>query len=967
MKKCKLHIRQLTACIACGVLLVQALVPSLGVSAENVSDTASVVDPLNSELYADYYSEYSAIAKGNDIVLNGTDFTSAENPDNAYGKFEDKSAALLGEKNKWCEWRVSVPTDAVYALYPTYCQIPGTRTTISVSVTVDGEFPYTEAASFTLPRLWRDGIEDGAAFSTDAKGGDVRPQQVEVQRWYEYPFTDVQGLYSEPYMFYLSAGVHVIRLESPIDSFMISALRLGFDKEPVYYKDYIAEFNEADYLKTETVTIQAEYAYEKNSKTLYPTYDRASADITPYDASDIKMNTIGQTNWSKNGEFISWKASVAEAGLYKIAFHAHQSFNQGMSSYRGFRVNGEYPFAEAKSIEFVYDSSWYIKTLGNGNEDYYVYLKPGDIISLECTPGAMGDVLRGVQENVRKLNDLYREILIITGSSPDIYRDYKIEKQIPDVSERMLSIRDELESLMKRIEAISGSGASQASTILQMSEMLDELGKDPYYITRRFSNFKTEIENLASLILSLQEQPLELDWIAFVPQNREIPSGKAGFFKNLAYGFNKFLYSFTQDYDSLENEDTTGKTLNLWVSTGRDQAQVLNNMISSYFTPQYNVNVKLSLIDTGNTMLQAALAGKGPDLAIMVAADLPVNLAMRDGLVDLSKYDFSELKSVTTEAAWAPLYYNGGLYGVPESEIFELLFYRTDIFKELDITPPDTWDDFYEVMKVLQSNHLQVGLLEVDGTNLGVSAGIGHFNKFLFQNGGTYYNDALTATLFDTEVSYQAFEKWVELYSRYKIDRDFNFYNRFRNGEMPMSIQGYNMYNQLMSAAPEIKGLWAVAPIPGTAKADGSVDRTESSTVTASIVLNAAEKHGVVDECVDFIRWWTGSEMQAKYGNELEAVLGVASRYSPASIEALEQISWTVDELSVLKEQRESLYNVPQIPGNYVVTRSLTSAFRSALNGNNTPRRALLLYNDDINKEITRKRKEFGLEGGTDK
>ena len=391
--------------------------------------------------------------------------------------------------------------------------------------------------------------------------------------------------------------------------------------------------------------------------------------------------------------------------------------------------------------------------------------------------------------------------------------------------------------------------------------------------------------------------------------------------------------------------------------------QILNNMISDSFTVKTGTNVKLSLINTGMTMIQATLAGKGPDVALMVSKDLPVNLAMRGALMDLSDYDFSQLKSETAESAWTSFYYNGGLYGIPESETFQLLFYRTDIFEELGLKgPPNTWDEFYDYMEIIQKNNFSVGVMEIDGTNYGVSAGIDIFSMFLYQRGGRFYNEKLDKTLFDTEVAYQAFKEWVNLYDTYGLDRSFSFYNVFRSGEMPMALQGYGAYNQLMAAAPEITGLWDFAPIPGTLRADGKIDRSQNSGVTASVILDAARKHGVADECVEFVKWWTSAEIQTRYGKELEAILGVAARYAPANHVALRNLGWTKDELKVLEESLEWTVNMEQIPGNYLVSRSLTSAARAAMSDKQTIRRALLLYNIDINEEIARKRAEFGLD-----
>ncbi len=51
-----------------------------------------------------------------------------------------------------------------------------------------------------------------------------------------------------------------------------------------------------------------------------------------------------------------------------------------------------------------------------------------------------------------------------------------------------------------------------------------------------------------------------------------------------------------------------------------------------------------------------------------------------------------------------------------------------------------------------------------------------------------------------------------------------------------------------------------------------------------------------------------------------------------------------------------------EVPGNYLLKRSITSAFRSVMSGKNAARRALTIYNKDINDEIARKRQEFGLD-----
>jgi ABC-type glycerol-3-phosphate transport system substrate-binding protein len=288
-----------------------------------------------------------------------------------------------------------------------------------------------------------------------------------------------------------------------------------------------------------------------------------------------------------------------------------------------------------------------------------------------------------------------------------------------------------------------------------------------------------------------------------------------------------------------------------------------------------------------------------------------------------------------------------------------MLFYRKDILEKLKLTPPQTWEEFYHVISILQQNNLQAGILETNALNAGISSGISIFEKFLIQNGGTYYNDQLTKTAFDTKTAYDAFTQWVELYTEYGLDRSFDFYNRFRTGEMPVGIQPYTMYNQLYVAAPEIRGLWGFTLVPGTEKQDGSIDRAETAGGTAAIMLSDAKDP---EAAYQFIDWWTSAEIQTRFGNELEAILGVAARYDTANKEAFANLAWSDAESETLIQQWEKVTDVPQIPGNYFIARCLTNAFRTVVDEDRNPVRTLNTYNKDMNSEIIRKRKEFKLD-----
>lgn len=928
---------------------------------ENGSDNLSGDNNINYEIddssYLVYYNKYRKVERPlTDVVLT-TESVDVE--DNTVFRSIDEKNAVIIDKNSFVQWSFDIEEAGVYSIYPCYYPLEGTGRDILLKLEIDNKLPYSECSNLSLNRLWQDEIkDDDVRFLRDSSGDEMKPLQVEAPRWNERPFYNEMGLYSEPYLFYFEKGSHTVKLTGVSESVALSSIKIHNEPELISYKEYHSKFSRNDLADVkELIYLQAENSYEKTSQDLYPVYDRSSAATMPNSPTAIKINTIGKSNWSEYGEQISWEVNVPKAGLYKIAFRARQNYNSGMNSYRNLYINGEIPFKEAKNITFSYDQKWQIVNLG-GNNSYYVWLEPGDILTLECTTGNMSSVIRTLQQSVLDLNELYRKIIVVTGSTPDIYRDYYLEDQIPELVDSLKRLKVKLDNIIVVMDELNGGKSTLSPTVKMMSTMLSEFYKDTYFIPERLSNFKSNIESLGSLINTLGNQALELDYICFVPSGVKEPKASANFFKSISYTFLQFISSFTEDYRMQQST----KSLEVWVATGRDQAQILKAMIEDSFVTQYKTKVNVSLVDTGDNLIKATLAGKGPDVALMIPRETPVNLAMRGMLVDLDEYLTKDDLTNFRSSALKPFYFQNKLYALPETESYDVLFYRSDILSELGIDVPKTWDEFYSAIKILQSNNLNVGVPEVDSGNAGVSAGISTFCKFLFQTGGTFYNEKLNDTTFETALAQNAFTKWVELYSLYGLDRGYDFFNYFRSGDMPLAIANISSYNQLAEAAPEIKGLWSFTNIPGTINSEGIIDCSEPSNVTGSIIISGAEKRGVVKESVEFIKWWTGEESQTRFGNELEATLGIAARYYTANLKAINNLNWTDDELNKINEQGIWIKNVDQIPGNYMVNRSLTNAFRAAVRGTNTPARSLSIYNKDITAEILRKREEFNLD-----
>lgn len=155
--------------------------------------------------------------------------------------------------------------------------------------------------------------------------------------------------------------------------------------------------------------------------------------------------------------------------------------------------------------------------------------------------------------------------------------------------------------------------------------------------------------------------------------------------------------------------------------------------------------------------------------------------------------------------------------------------------------------------------------------------------------GNFFSEDGQTLTT-DSAVGQQAFQEWIDFYLEYSFPLNKNEYNRFRTGEMPLAVTSYTLYNQLTAAAPDIRGLWEMLPIPGVRQADGTIDRAEVAGGTACVMLGSSDHKA---DAWTFMKWWVSADTQAEYGRGVEMALGEAARYTPANQEALERLGWT--------------------------------------------------------------------------
>ena len=959
--------RRILAALAAGMLLVSAAPwGALAEKADKAGETGRL--PEAAEGAASDIPDYFGYTQVHGeqprakmpVTLPAKEGALSENDAERRAEYEGETDVAILQNGGWIEWSFTLSESALYTLDLRYIALPGTGRDLKAAFALDGAAPFFGASELVLNRVWKD--EEKGEMAQDKQGNDLIPNQVEVFEYQNLLLTDNSGFLSGAFEVYLEAGEHTIRLTNNDDAMGVASLTLAGKEELPSYAEVKAEYDEMGYRPVGGAYVeqQAEKTEKKSSQILYPVYDHTEAATVPNDPAKIRRNVIGQSNWSDSGMWITYQVEAPEEGLYLLSIKYRQNSQLGMSTYRNIYVNGEIPFREFENVSFPFNFNWRNMTVSDAEGNpCYVYLRKGtNEIRLEATVGKWTDILQEVNALNTEMNNLYRRIIVVTSTSPDTYRDYQLDVEIDGLVDTLQRLSDSLSSLADTFDAVNGEKSTQSETLRRVAEQLQSFAEDPDEIPSRLGNFRDNIGTISTWLLNNVKQPLEIDYFVFRSTDQELPAAKAGFFQSLWFGVRQFLATFSSDYNSMDDWETD-EAITVWSTDGRDQVQVLKDLITNEFTPQTGIRVNLNVVQTG--FIEATLAGLAPDVGIGMARGQPVNLACRGALVDLSQFDtFGEVMARFSEDAAVPYQYDGATYALPVTQLFFMMFYRTDIFGELGLAVPQTWDEVDDVVAVLQRKNMTMGLPYTTVTaQTAVDTGVGAkdlFSLLLLQYGGTYYNEDQTATALDSRVALDAFKRWTGYYTELGFDLTYDFNTRFRTGEMPLAIQSVGMYSTLQAAAPEIRGQWAMAPVPGIERGDGSIDCLVGASGTAGVIFEKAENK---EACWRFLDWYTSTETQKEFGARVENLLGPAARYQTANIEAFNDLPWSSAELENLEFQRSFVKEIPEVPGSYFVARCLDNAFRDVLYSSKNPRTALEAENENINRELERKRIEL--------
>lgn len=277
----------------------------------------------------------------------------------------------------------------------------------------------------------------------------------------------------------------------------------------------------------------------------------------------------------------------------------------------------------------------------------------------------------------------------------------------------------------------------------------------------------------------------------------------------------------------------------------------IDQAVDAYNAAHDDVHVTLETVTAGPdggyaTMQSAVQAGNAADVA-QIGYDAIPDFLINDALEDITEY-VSDDADLFTEWQWQTGVFDGAVYSVPQASGPLGQFYRADVFEDLGIEYPETWDEFYEAAKVVREDDRYIAAFAFNQAPwmIGLAE----------QSGATWFtpeNDAWTVDIASDETMRMA-EFWQKLIDEdlVKVEADMsNEWNAdIQEGEILTWISGSWADAILRGTAPETSGAWAVGAVPQW-NAGENVSATWGGG-SASAVLKGSEHPA---EAAEFAVW----------------------------------------------------------------------------------------------------------------
>ena len=937
-----------------------------GISAKAATQSASTLTAgdiavsVSAERLAAGYSRISAGYKagsytGSDMVYKLDSIISADGAglltsDN-YG-YEGKAVAL--KHGDVITLSVNVPQTALYYIGFDYLSYDASILPIEFSLMIDDEYKFYEMRSLKFETSWVAADEK----SYDRYGNEIVTLPDKLIRWEHKELSDAGYRYSLPLAVELEAGERTFTVSVKEGTFLLGDITLS---APTVIPGYAgAQKAEGDAL----ITIEGEDFAIRNDSSIHAVGEYSSS-VSPSYTEETVLNTVDEDSFSEAGQCVEYSFNAEKAGYYYIALNYRQSEKNGFPVFFDVRVDGQIPNTAFNNYPLQYATNYTTSALtdDSGNK-LSVYLESGEhTISFTISEDPVRYALEAVDEIMNGISDLSLEVTKVAGTNKDKYRDLKLNRYIPDIEERLYGWVDRLYETAGRaagyVDAKDAEDVAAFAYLIIAAKQLKSLAEEPNELVYRVDELATSTNSintqLANFVDIIGKNNTSIDRI-YVFQGEKVPVSKAGFFKSIKLSVGRFFHSFFgQSYSS---SNTNKDHIQVWVNRPRQYVEIMQKMIDDQFTKKTGIEVDLSLMTDAQKLILSNASGDTPDIATGINYSIPFEIGVRGALVDLTKFeDYREIFGRYSDGMLVPSVIGDGLYSLPETMNFYVLFYRTDILGKLGLSVPSTIDELIAMLPDLQMRGLNAyyptGAMLTMRNFHGVT-------PLIFQYGGVLYGRTAQDLMIDSEETIKGFTTLTDLFTLYNMPVDVpNFYQHFRNGDLPVGIADFNSYNLILNAAPEIENSWSIALVPGVLDEEsGEMYRYMSGGAESTVMFRSNDERE--QQAWEFMKWWSEAEVQAEFGQMVQIMYGDEYIWPTANLEAFEMLPYPTSDKEIILEQAQYILEAPRLLGSYMLERELSNAFNDVVVNGETVRSRIDEAVKIVNRETARKLEEFG-------
>jgi multiple sugar transport system substrate-binding protein len=349
-------------------------------------------------------------------------------------------------------------------------------------------------------------------------------------------------------------------------------------------------------------------------------------------------------------------------------------------------------------------------------------------------------------------------------------------------------------------------------------------------------------------------------------------------------------------------------TLTFWNYWDGRNGEVIQELVDRYMEENPGVTIENEFFGFGDLLpkLQAAVSGgEAPDVAALDLVWMPQfaqsgRLAVLDEHAERAGVDLADFYPEVLEVDR----YDGSLYGLPVSTNNLQLFINRDLFSAAGLdpdAPPTTWDELRETAAACANPDEGVY-----GMELFTEPGEGltwQFQVYLWQAGGEFLTEDLSAAAFNDAAGEQALQFWVDL-----LHTDGSAplapWGQFGQGAACMVMDGSWLVG-IWSADPPFDFGTATMPIPS--------DGTPATNMGGEhAVVFSSDDPAVEAAAFDFVAWLTSPEIQEFWDIEtgfmpVRATVAESPTY-------LEHIETTEPRLLPFVENQQYARNRPPVP-----------------------------------------------------